>query len=73
MPNDLFLVDTSAWLLALRKDFIPTVKDRIDHLLKEDTIITTGMVKLELLGAAKGQRCLPRKAKDCHIINRLPR
>ena len=22
MPNDLFLVDTSAWLLALRKDFI---------------------------------------------------
>jgi len=47
------LIDTSAWLLALRKNFLPTVKDRIDHLLKEDVIITTGMVKLELLGGTK--------------------
>jgi len=56
MPNNLFLVDTSAWLLALRRDFIPAVKDRMDHLLKENAIITTGMVKLELLGGTKKQR-----------------
>jgi predicted nucleic acid-binding protein len=55
MPTNLFLVDTSAWLLALRKEFIPAVKDRIDHLLKEDAIITTGIVKLELLGGTKTQ------------------
>jgi len=55
MPNKLFLVDTSAWLFALRKDFIPEVKDRIDYLLKENEIITTGIVKLELLGGTKTQ------------------
>jgi len=55
MPNKLFLVDTSAWLFALRKDFILEVKDRIDHLLKENVIITIGIVKLEILGGTKTQ------------------
>jgi len=53
MSNNTFLVDTSAWILALRKDFSPEVKERIDHLLKENTVITTGMVKLEILGGTK--------------------
>ena len=53
MSNNMFLVDTSAWIMALRKDFNPEVKERIDHLLKENTIITTGMVKLEILGGTK--------------------
>ena len=53
MSNNMFLVDTSAWIMALRKDFSPQVKERIDHLLKENTIITTGMVKLEILGSTK--------------------
>jgi len=56
MPNNLFLVDTSAWLFALRKDFMPEVKDRIDHLLKENAIITTGIVKLEILGGTRTQK-----------------
>ena len=53
MLSNSFLVDTSAWILALRRDFVPTVKERIDHLLKENAIITTGMVKLEILGGTK--------------------
>lgn len=56
MTNNPFLVDTSAWLLALRKNFLPKVKDRIDHLLKEDVVITTGIVKLEILGGTKTER-----------------
>ena len=51
--SDPFLVDTSAWLLALRKNFLPIAKDRIDYLLKEDLVISTGMVRLELLGGTK--------------------
>jgi len=53
MTNNLFLVDTSVWILALRKDFVPAVKERIDNLLKENAIVTTGMVKLEILGGTK--------------------
>ena len=56
MPNNLFLVDTSAWILALRKDFLTDVKDRIEYLLKENAIITSGMVKLELLGGTKDEK-----------------
>jgi predicted nucleic acid-binding protein len=56
MPADLFLVDTSAWILALRKDFLPSVKDRIAYLLKENSIITSGMIKLELLGGTKAEK-----------------
>ena len=56
MPNNLFLVDTSAWILALRKDFLPGVKDRIAYLLKENAIITSGMIKLELLGGTKEEK-----------------
>jgi hypothetical protein len=56
MPNNLFLVDTSAWILALRKDFLPDVKDRVAYLLKENAIITSGMIKLELLGGTKEEK-----------------
>ncbi len=53
MPNNLFMVDTSAWILALRKDFLPVAKDRIGILLQENSIVTTGMIKLELLGVTR--------------------
>ena len=55
MHNNLFLVDTSAWLLVLRQNFISQAKDRIDYLLKEDVIITTGIVKLEILSGTRSE------------------
>jgi predicted nucleic acid-binding protein len=55
MLSDLFLVDTSAWIFALRKDFLPVIKDRIETLLKDNAIFITGMVKLELLGGTKSE------------------
>jgi len=55
MQTDLFLVDTSAWIFALRKDFLPAIKDRIEILLKENVIFTTGMVKLELLSGTNSK------------------
>jgi hypothetical protein len=56
MPNELFLVDTSAWIFALRKEPVVQIKDRIDSLLKEDTVITTGIVKLEILAGTKTEK-----------------
>jgi predicted nucleic acid-binding protein len=49
----LILVDTSAWIFALRKKPFPLLKDRIDRLLEIDIIITFGMIKLEILGRTK--------------------
>jgi predicted nucleic acid-binding protein len=53
MPNDTFLVDTSAWLFALRKGANPEVKSRLDTLLREDAVVITGIIKLELLGGTR--------------------
>lgn len=53
MANNPVLVDTSAWIFALRKDPLPAIKERIDLLLKEDTVTIVPIVKLELLGGTK--------------------
>jgi predicted nucleic acid-binding protein len=55
MPNDTFLVDTSAWLFALRKDANPEIKSRLDTLLREDIVLITGIIKLELLGGTRNR------------------
>jgi hypothetical protein len=56
MRNELFLVDTSVWIFALKKEPVVQIKDRIDSLLKEDTIITTGIIKLEILTGARTEK-----------------
>ena len=53
MPNRPVLVDTSAWLHALRKESAPAVKSRVDELLKDNMVVTTAMIKLEILGGTK--------------------
>jgi predicted nucleic acid-binding protein len=40
MPNEFFLVDTSVWIFALRKDPVPQIRNRMDSLLKEDVVKT---------------------------------
>ena len=55
MPNDPILVDTSAWIFALRKDFLPEIKDRVALLLGENLVLTTGIIRLELLGGTRGE------------------
>ena len=49
----MFIVDTSAWIFALRKNPLPQLKDRIDQLLMLDIVKTFGMIRLEILGGAK--------------------
>jgi predicted nucleic acid-binding protein len=56
MPHNMFLVDTSAWLYALRKEFNPEIRNRLDQLLKENRIITVGIIKLEILGGTKSEK-----------------
>lgn len=50
------LIDTSAWIFALKKNSFLPLKNRIDALLREDIVVTFGMVKLELLGGTKTRK-----------------
>lgn len=56
MPTELFLVDTSAWISVLRKDFVPQIRERVDSLLKNNIILTIGIIKLELLGGTRTRK-----------------
>lgn len=46
------LIDTSAWIFALRRDFHPYVKERIETILTESDVAINGIIELELLGGA---------------------
>lgn len=50
MSNNLVLIDTSAWILVLRKSPLSVVKDEVEHLLAEDRVAIVPMMCLELLG-----------------------
>jgi len=56
MPSSLFLVDTSAWIFALRKEFVASVKERISQLLRDHIVLTNGMIRLELLGGVRTEK-----------------
>jgi len=51
-----FLIDTSAWIFALKKNFHPFIKERIFQILSESDVATNGIIELELLGGAKTEQ-----------------
>lgn len=53
MPSEPVLVDTSAWLHALTKESVPAIKSGVDELLKDNLVVTTPMIKLQLLGGTR--------------------
>jgi len=50
------LIDTSAWIFALKKSFHPFVKERIEKILMESDAAINGMIELELLGGVKTEK-----------------
>ena len=50
------LIDTSAWVFALKKNFHPLVKKRIEEILMESEVAVTGVIELELLGGARNEK-----------------
>ncbi len=50
------LIDTSVWIFALKKNFHPFVKDKIEKILVESNVAITGIIELELLGGAKTEK-----------------
>jgi predicted nucleic acid-binding protein len=71
MPNNLFLVDTSLWLFALRKDPIPEIRNRIDTLLAEEAVLMTGMIKLEILAGARSEKEYMRLKTRLDALDRV--
>lgn len=50
------LIDTSAWIFALKKNFHPLIKERIGKILSESDVAINGIIELELLAGAKTEQ-----------------
>ena len=48
MLNKSVIIDTSVWLFALRKEFIPEIKDRVASLLHENHVFTPYRHKIQV-------------------------
>ncbi len=63
MPTNRFLVDTSAWIFALKSEGAQEIRDRIGQIISDEELFTTGIIKLELLSGTKTQKEFDRLKK----------
>ncbi len=50
------LIDTSAWIFALKKNFHPFIKERIEKILTESDVAINGIIELELFGGTRTEK-----------------
>ena len=72
MGSSLVLIDTSVWILALRKSALPEVKDEVAHLLAENMVAIVPMIRLELLGGTKSMDEFNRLQSRLSALHQIP-
>jgi len=72
LSNNLVLIDTSVWILALRKSPVAPVKDEVDHLLAENRVAIVPMIRLELLGGTKSTNEFERLRSRLYALRQIP-
>ena len=72
MSNNLVLIDTSVWILALRKSPPPAVKDEVAHLLAENRVAIVPLICLELLGGTKSLNEFNRLKNRLSALHQIP-
>jgi len=54
--NNLCVLDTSVWISALRKDFLPQARNLVARLIDEEQVLILPIIKLELLAGTKTRK-----------------
>jgi hypothetical protein len=70
--SSLVLIDTSAWILALRKSPLSVVRDEVEHLLAENRVAIVPMIRLELLGGTKSLDEFNRLKTRLEALHQIP-
>ena len=71
-PRDLVLVDTSAWITFFSRTGSHTLKARLQRLLDDDHVATTGPVVLELLQGCRSEPERGRLEQYLRALHWLP-
>jgi len=72
MSNNLVLIDTSVWILALRKSPLLPVRDEVEHLLSGNRVAIVPMIRLELLGGTKSISEFDRLKSRLNALHQIP-
>ena len=72
MNDRIVLVDTSVWILALRKSPLISVRDEVAHLLAENRVAIVPMVRLELLGGTRSSDEFERLKSRLDALHQIP-
>ena len=72
MSTSLVLVDTSVWVLFLRKSPPPAVEEEVGQLLAQDRAAICPMVRLELLGGTRSTGGLERLKGRLDALHQIP-
>lgn len=72
MDRKRVLVDTSVWIEALRPSGIKEVRERMEVLLGEDRVVTSGIIKLELLSGARTAKEYQELSDDLDSLHYIP-
>jgi predicted nucleic acid-binding protein len=72
LSDSLVLIDTSVWILALKKSPLASVKDEVEHLLAENRIAIAPMIRLELLGGTKSLSEFNRLKSRLDALHQIP-
>jgi hypothetical protein len=72
MSNNFVLIDTSVWVLFLRKSPPPAARDEVDHLLAENRAAIFPMIYLELLGGTKSLSEFNRLKSRLDALHQIP-
>jgi predicted nucleic acid-binding protein len=65
------LIDTSAWILALRRGGSRVAREAVGQAIAEGTAATTGIVMLEILSGAKTQKEFRELHEDMQALIQL--
>jgi len=72
MRGDLVLIDTSVWILALRKSAAQAIRDEVSRLLAENRVAISPMIRLELLGGTKSTGEFSRLRSRLSALHEIP-
>jgi len=70
--NDVYLIDTSAWILVLRPNAPEKAKTLVDELLAADRAATTDVIFLELLAGSKTEGEFQELRQDLEAVIYFP-
>jgi len=65
------LIDTSAWILALRKGTSSRATDEVDRRIADNRAATTGIIMLELLSGTRTEREYQELKEDLRALIQL--